>query len=232
MTLIGKVIPPIFMSSDIYSRYKFITDIIKKEKYKTVLDVGAGELDTIKKFFPKGSVRTLDVDCGDIRADGMNIPLKNNSFDVLTNVSVLQYIKKSQRKKFIKESLRVAKKALIISSAIKTKYVIEKSVEGNNYYKKIFKTDDEWLPEHTAENLPTKEEILDIIKSINKDFSVEIYPNGYLKRWWPMLKLNFLLLGTPLKILHPFVNFLYNIVFYKLDNIEPSYQYVFLIKKK
>jgi ubiquinone/menaquinone biosynthesis C-methylase UbiE len=229
---IQKMVPTICLSADIYQRYKFVSDLIRKNKCDNVLDVGSGPMPHIKKFLKDRKCTTLDLHHGDIKGDALEIPLKSDSIDAVVSVSVLQYIPRRDRLKFIRESLRVARKCVIISTAIKSNQLIWMSKEGDKIYKKIYGKRNRWLWQHTEEKLPTEEEVLGILKKINKELDVKVYPNGYLKRWWMMLKINFRLLNGAWVVFHPFINMVHNLLFYRFDNRNPSFQKVFLIKKK
>ncbi len=109
--------------------HKVLFSSIKKTKARTILDVGCGEGDTtalIKRKFPKIKIRALEYDKPTLkkaqkahpkidigRGNIYKISSKNNSFDSVTALEVLEHLEKPE--KAIKEAKRVSKKYCIFS---------------------------------------------------------------------------------------------------------------------
>ncbi len=92
---------------------------VLKLKPKSVLEVGIGNK-TVADYLSRRieNVKTLDFDKElnpDIVADVTNIPLKDNSFDVVLCCEVLEHIPFEQFQKAQKELARVSKKYIVLS---------------------------------------------------------------------------------------------------------------------
>lgn len=90
-----------------------------KLKPESVLEIGIGNK-TVSDYLPKRvkKVKTLDFDKElnpDIVADVTNIPLEDNSFDVVLCCEVLEHISFNQFKTALKEISRVSKRYVILS---------------------------------------------------------------------------------------------------------------------
>lgn len=221
---IRKRLPILTMSPDCYQRYKFVSRLLTEEGCETILDVGGSKERFFKRFLPNKKSLTLDKEGGDIIGDGTKIPFSKKSFDAVTSLETLQYVKKSDRDKFIKELIRVAKRCVIITMPIDGPAVRSAELECNNLYKTFFGRGNRWLEEHIKSGLPTVEDV-----SILNGYNVEKYSICNLKRWKSMFKLGLVMQKFHLSIFLPIVNLFY-ITLYGFDKQEPTYIKVFFIK--
>ncbi len=217
-----------FSSFDSYQRFKFVANLLKKTKVKTILDVG-GDIGHLRYFLPKKKIVTADIsDKADIKikkTKKYKLPFKDKEFDAVVTIDTFQYVKKEQRKDFIKELLRVSEQYVIITAPFFSKSVVEAEKECNTFYKKIFKKDNRWFAITLKHGIPKFNEL----KNSIKDYSYKVYSNGYLPRWKIMMKMNTILYS----FLLPFgllFNGFYNIFFYRFDNKKPSYRKIIFIK--
>jgi len=109
--------------------YKNLFFFMDQIKFKSLLEVGCGEgyvINVIKKKFPKISVRGIEVDDATLKkaitihpnldfkkGNIYKIDLKDNSFDVILSVEVLEHL--TNPEKAIKECKRVSKNYCIFS---------------------------------------------------------------------------------------------------------------------
>ena len=150
----------IFLPFDVFERHKTVAKAISPRE--TVLDVGGG-VDALNKFIDN-KVMVSNLQSGDILADGRNLPFNNNSFDVVTSVDVLEHVPQKDRKRFIEELLRVAKKRVILSVPLGTKG----HIETEKKLLKIFemkKMKSDFLKEHLERGLPTFDELKSYLSS-------------------------------------------------------------------
>ena len=115
---------------DIHERQRFIAN--KIPNHQTVLDVG-GEQPILAKIAKtkdycqiniaeeiNQSPKYLKDNVKSLYYDGKKLPFKNDSFEVVVCVDVLEHIPQQDRLNFIKEMLRVARKQLICSAPLGT----------------------------------------------------------------------------------------------------------------
>lgn len=224
---------------DVYQRYKLISEIASDIDYEAILDVGGSE-GHIKTSLRKGSLWVIDIDRGDILGSGVNLPFKDNSFDLVTCIDVLQYIPAEKREKIINELLRVGEKCVIIALPLDTTDVVRAERECNSFYRSLFGRDNEWLGKTAKCGLPKSEEI----DSMLKNHSVSRFENGYLRRWVIMIKINYItekIRRCGSNLMSPFcqiigymlyfaLNSIYNLIFYRFDNRRVAYRRFFLVR--
>lgn len=148
---------------DTYERHKKIGSLIKNGE--TVLDVGgaAGHLSLFSKPSKIITANLAGMENSDVIINGGRLPFKNNSFDVVCSIDVLEHLPKKNREEFIKELERVAKKKIILSFPIGTPEH-EAYERQTQKWLQSQKGDVTYLNEHIKFGLPTKDEILKITK--------------------------------------------------------------------
>jgi len=97
--------------------------LMLENKLKKILDVGCGTGKMVK-FFNDNGFQSLGCDIYDdalksarkinkkntiIKASATNLPFKNNSFDILTAISVIEHLTSKEVEKFLNETKRVLK---------------------------------------------------------------------------------------------------------------------------
>jgi len=221
-----------FSSFDAYQRFKIVSELIKETSSEKILDIG-GDIGHLRFFLPDKKIVTADTsDKADYKIKNsktFRLPFKDKEFDCSVTIDTFQYVKKSQRKDFINEMLRVSKNYAIIAAPFDSAEVVNAEKKCNSFYKKIFNKDFCWFAMTLKSGFPDINEVENILKEKKKKYS--IFSNGYLKRWILMMKINTLLY----RFLFPFaivINGIYNILFYRYDNKEPSYRKVIFVNLK
>lgn len=160
------LIPP-----DTFERHKFIATFIKPGK--NILDVG-GSMSKLPEFTSNCRITTVDVVApADIIYDGKKIPVKDNSYEVITSIDVLEHIQSNDRAGFIKELNRVAKEKVIVSAPLGTDFHLEYERKTLEYYKsKHIKLP--FLEEHVAIGIPTPQQI----QGFAKQYKGKLYFSG------------------------------------------------------
>jgi ubiquinone/menaquinone biosynthesis C-methylase UbiE len=219
-------------SFDAYQRFKLVSELVKETDSEKILDIG-GDIGHLRYFLPGRSITTADVsgkaDYKIKNSKTFGLPFKEKEFDCSVTIDTFQYVKKSQRKEFINEMLRVSKNYVIIAAPFDSLEVVSAEKECNAFYKRIFNKDFHWFALTLKSGFPELKEVEQILKEKKKKYSV--FSNGYLKRWKIMIKINTWLY----RFLFPFaifINGIYNILFYRYDNKEPSYRKVIFVKLK
>jgi hypothetical protein len=222
---------------DIYQRYKIVERIIKcikKDKQFSILDVG-GFPGYISDFLPKDETYVLDVYYSErpnyIQGNGLKLPFKRDSFDIVTSIDVLEHIPGENRKQFLDELLRVSRDYIILGAPFRNEDVQLSEEIVNNFSSLFLGRENPWLIEHIMNILPDLEETISHFKKSN--FRTVDFPNGYLFNWLFMIILNsYLGSSENLADLYRKVNSLYNKNFFEYDNISPSYRRIIFVSKK
>lgn len=160
MGIAEKKLKALFLPFDVFERHQSVAHMVKPKQ--TILDVGGG-VDVLSRFV-ENKVVVSNLQSGDVLADGKNLPFKENSFDVVTSIDVIEHVPKKDRKKFIEELLRVAKKKVILSAPLGTKG----HIETERRLLKIFdgkKIKADFLREHLVRGLPSLSELKTYLKS-------------------------------------------------------------------
>ncbi len=146
-----------FLPYDVYSRHRRMAALITAKG--VVLDVG-GSLRELKQFVIN-PITTVDVIGGDVIAAGTYLPFKNNSFDIVVSLDTIEHIPAKNRLQFISESLRVAKKQVIIAAPMGTAAHQQAEAQLLAAYPK-----DRYLQEHIQYDLPTLVDIKTWVKDL------------------------------------------------------------------
>ena len=218
-----------FSSFDAYQRFKAVADLLDNKEIQNILDVG-GDIGHLRYFLPKKEITIADVSGkADVKIKNTGkyrLPFKDKEFDAVVSIDTFQYVKKEQRKDFINELIRVAKKYVVVTAPFYSKDVVNAEKECNEFFKKHHKKGFHWF-EKTLKNGYPK---LDELKKLIKYYDYKVYHNANIKKWKKTIKTNIILH----KYIYPFsfkYNSFCNIFCYKNSNKEPSYRKVILIKK-
>lgn len=213
-------------SFDVYQRYKIVSDLISNLECDSVLDVGGG-FGTAKVFLKDKDVLTIDLSGGDIIGNGVALPFKNGSFDIVVSLDVLHYVPPEQRDLFLGELARAARKFVIITNPFEDMEIREAEIECNEFYRRLYGKEYKWLKAGFHEGLP------DLIKVKNRFFGhkIETYNNGSLYYWIIMLKLDFIyeksILFLPVRYM---TNLIYNLIIYNFTkNNDRTFRKILLI---
>jgi len=123
---------------------KFVFDIIDNYNFKTVLDIGCSQGNAVELYNVNGK-QAYGIDVSEIaikeahklgnntckQASVLNIPFKNDEFDLVVTSDVLEHLDPIDISKAIDEICRVAKNIIIAKIATKK--------EGNKTWMKLLK---------------------------------------------------------------------------------------------
>ena len=112
----------------------------------------------LDNYFYKSEDKRIKI----IKGDTAQIPFKDNSFDVVISMDMMEHIKPHVRKKSVQEMLRVTKKYLIIGFPT-GRCAHKQDVYVVNLTKKIFGKEDPFAKEHLDFPLPMEKEFLDFL---------------------------------------------------------------------
>ena len=145
-------------------RYWLVAEIISMltdGKYDTnkILDVG-GNGSLLPEFLNK-KIDILDLPDNDyenyIQASALDMPFKDNAYDVVTSCDVYEHIPKEDRDRFIEELLRVGKDYIVLCGPMHKPESAKIERRTNDFFKDIFGREHPWLEEHINYGLPKEE---------------------------------------------------------------------------
>ncbi len=173
---------------DEYLRYSKILNELKQIKsnnngYISILEVGAGGEGVARYLkysgdFEKLSIVLTDIDSNALEniklgepviADGCNLPFKDNSFDIVVSVDVLEHIPKEMREKFLKELKRVCRKMILLHFVLHDPdngfLGRDADLKFQKWHVKTFRRPEPNTAEHLNATHPNLEEIRKIFKN-------------------------------------------------------------------
>jgi len=201
-----------------------------------ILDVGGRE-GRMSHFLDHGDRLTvLDIRPGKepnfIKGDGTKMPMfPNNSFDIVMSSDVFEHVLTAKRSDFISESLRVAKKLVILAAPFGNRITEKAEKTANRYYKDITGTEHEWLKEHIENGLPKETELTDVLNK--KGWKYSVLKSNNINNWLLLQLVIFFSFKFSVseKLVNSFYNY-YNKNFLKLENpSEEFYRKIFFISK-
>jgi len=199
-----------------YQRLMGIADevIADKKSMYTLLDVG-GHDGYFKNFVPNANYQSFD---GIISSRKKTfLPYKDSSFDVVVAADVLEHVVPEDRKLFIYELIRVAKRKVIFS------FPGELSAEYEALVLSIL-PHNKWLKEHQINGLPKTGDIEAILDDL--EVSYRRKPNSSLPAWiYSVLTDHSGLDFRAKKKLNSF----FQEKFYEVENREPAYRYIYTV---
>jgi len=163
----------------------------------------------------------------------LKLPFKDNSFEAVICIDVLEHLSREKRQTAVNELLRVAKKQVFIGVPC-GEDSLNQDILLDKKYKSIFKKQFHFLKDHLKYGLPEENEIMGLIKKAaekhNKKITIKVKGNENLK-----LR-KFLMQGFITK--NPLINFIYRkaflllIPFFKLFDKPSYYRKLFFVRIK
>ena len=175
-------------------RYLPVIEMITDDD--SVLEVGSGSLGIGPYLRREFTGVDLGFDGPDwsgmtkIKATAMELPFKNERFDVVVSLDMLEHLAPDKRKQAISEMIRVAKEKVIIGVPV-GKLAHEQDMRLDEHYLKIQGKRHPFLMEQTEYGLPSVDQLSDFITEscgrFKKNYKLKIIPNINLKlREWMM----------------------------------------------
>lgn len=173
----SKSIRPLFLWT--YARYSFIINLLKKKKYKNIVEIWSGPfwisdyydinftgIDMMNKKV-KGRSKKMKFKIG----DACKLEEKDNNYDFVFSTDMLEHIPPSQRIQCIKEAIRICNDTCVIGFPC---WKLAQLHDDLLFYYLEWKDKNRknwrfwWLVEHVENWLPTYDDLSDIKKSIEK----------------------------------------------------------------
>ncbi len=150
---------------DTFERHRYIGQLISEDGDLHILDVG-GRPGLLARFV-SCPVTVTNLNCGDVISNGLSLPFSDEGYDIVTSLDVLEHIPRANRKHFIAELFRVAKKKVIFCTPFGS---VEHIQEEKNILAELVSkgNTDSFLTEHVTLGLLTPKEISDCIPAGNQ----------------------------------------------------------------
>ena len=233
---------------DQYQRYWVcarVASLLKKIKpVLSVLDIG-GYLGypgspiqqnflPIKYFFPGDTAITIDRKIFQgrhyIQGDARALPVKNDSFDIVTLLDTIEHVPQNGREHAIREALRVAAQLLIISCPMGTQETALAEKLLASFLDTHLDFSNSALQEHIENKLPTPAEIEKILSQETCGYYCFSYGNLY--RWLEMMFIKHLLIIRQDKNeFHRLLDVYHNTFFNGNDAGPPFYRSYYVVFK-
>ncbi|MBU1920605.1 methyltransferase domain-containing protein [bacterium] len=180
----------------------------------TLLDVG-GEANIrcnhLGRFLKGYDISTLNAyRQSDVTYEGGRLPFADNEFDAVVSLDTAEHVPRADRKAWIEDFFRVARKKVIICAPWGSEYQSGVDRELNELFKELFGHEHHYLAEHVACTMPDIPEIREWVG----DRDYKLYFDGDARIYRKHLITLFTVqkkggpLKTPLKLLHQFTTLL------------------------
>ena len=127
---------------------------------RTVLDAG-GVPGLLSRYLPrKAKVVTANVaPPADLLVQGVELPVEDDSFDLVTSVDVLEHIPPADRAAFIGELVRAANRRVVLCCPFGSPEHQAGEAQLLDWYERVTGEHHQWLSEHVQNGLPTDDEL-------------------------------------------------------------------------
>jgi hypothetical protein len=150
----------------------------------------------------------------------------------VTSVDVYEHVKMEERRKYLSELRRVARKGVLLAAPFDSEEVRGVEKLANEFHQTVHLQENVWLKEHIKNGLPDLDETRAYFQGEGEQVSV--LPNGYLPHWIAMISLTFYSsqLTGEMQSMAERLNAFYNEFMYRYDNSEPSYRHLLIALKE
>lgn len=201
---------------DRYQRFSHAAELIDglaRGRGLSILELGSWD-EAFAPFAPGHRVTAY----GEMVLEGAPIRAGDQSYDLALALDVLEHVPPGERRFFISELGRVAKQAVVIGFPVKQAQKTEEFV--------LELTNSPWLREHQEHGLPKPEEVEALFAELG--FAFQRHPNAALPSWCAMM----LLMYGAEPSLRQRISRFFNREFYHLENREPAYRYIYVLRRK
>jgi hypothetical protein len=219
------------MRFDQYQRYKLVADVLERVRRSgeplEVLDVG-GRTALLRRFLPDRVV-LLDLETspepGLVLGSGSQMPFQDKAFDVVAAFDTLEHVPVAQRRAFVAECARVARRYVILAGPYEHPRVVEAEQILQRFISEKLGGSVRHLDEHRHHGLPERAEVEQQLAALGG--KVVSLPHGNLERWLACQCAAFYMDWHPsLQELSEAFHRFYNRSLYPNDHAEPVYRYV------
>lgn len=218
-------------------RYLPIIEFLRKNKKVSICEFGSGSQGICE--FIKKPIIGCDIDFGDygknkkinknltpVIGSVLNAPFKNNQFDLVIAVDMLEHLDNKEKAIAIKEMLRVSKKAVMVGFPC-GQLVFKSEQRLAKFYQMKHKSIPGWLEEHLKLGFISQDEVESILKKIGHPYDVQGNEN-LVWHYWLMVGESFFIGKLISKTLSKLPHFISRRIF-GFANSDPTYRLFFNI---
>lgn len=219
-------------------RYIPIVSLIKKNKWenKKILEIGSGSYGItpyLKKRITGLDRKFIEPEyhlLKQIKGSALNIPFKDNDFNIIILSDVLEHIKKVYRKKVLNEAIRVADTTVIVSGPFgEEAFAQDKKLI--KYSKKVLKKIHPYFLDHLKFGLPEVVDIRDYLIKNSKVKKIKIL-GSYLNLKVREIIMRFFITKSKLKFYFYLKGLMFLIPILRRLNQKPCYRSLIHISLK
>jgi hypothetical protein len=215
---------------DQYQRYRLLAELVQildEEGRARILEVGGAPV-KIPDFLPGCEITVADQiqdhHAAYVRADAVNLPFADNSFELVASLDTLEHILPERRESFMAELVRISSKLVILAAPFHSGKSRQAEQIIFDFIKAHLGYEHQYFKEHLAHEKPDMLETESYF--ISQNYHTLILPNGRLDRWLLMMFVYYYLEGNDAyKELNRGLSAFYNQHYYTSDNAEPAYRH-------
>ncbi len=169
-----------FLSYDLYERHAIVARLIAghASQGQQVLDVG-GRVGLLQQF-TVCRVVSVNVDgSGDVQYAGRSLPFADEAFDLAVAIDTLEHMPREQRSGFVRECLRVSRKAVILAAPFGSAGHAESEAHLNQLFERLMGKAHRYLSEHILYGLPDTQQIEALVKQSGAQSSRLLFAGDY-----------------------------------------------------
>lgn len=137
----------------------------------------------------------VDVPGDQIRGSAVQLPIRDQAFDIAVSLDVLEHINPGDRLNVLQEMIRVSRMGLILTFPARSPLVESAERKICEVYTQLHQKEHPWLSEHARHPLPDADEIVQYLHSFGGQ--VAVFDVGDITRWTCMQLLDLLLEALP-----------------------------------
>ncbi len=222
---------------DQYQRYRLLADLVDvldREKSFRILEVGGAPV-RLPDFLPGHRVtvtdRLEDSHSSYTRADAMDLPFPDRSFDLVASLDTLEHIMPERRAQFLEELARVSNNLVVLAAPFRSRVSQEAEEMIFGFIRAHLGYEHAYFKEHLERGLPDMVETESYF--VSQNFHTLILPNGRLDRWIMMMFVYYYLEGDAAYAeLNRKLSAFYNRNYYASDNVEPAYRHFIVASRE
>ena len=220
---------------DQYQRYAFAATVIdawrRGDEPLCILETGAGADRILEKFLPRDRIIYVDREAPQAPSEAKNFvqgdatagTFREDSFDVVVALDVLEHIPLERREAFLGELLRCARRGVVLGAPFDSPAVVAEETRLNAYFRRLQGGDHRWLYEHRIRVLPDLDKTRRRLES--GGWQSLVWGHGNLRLWAKLMQAHLFTSEVGLVEVLAEATALYNEKLFENDWATPVYRH-------